>query len=114
MIETFLEMLMKIPGSIFLWYFAGLSIVCIVIGWLWKNVDGSIRYLFPELTRFDTIAALREGMNATIRTAIFSLWNKKLVNLRNDGNDTEIFALNSKGINTKTHIISTISCPPNP
>ncbi|MCX9009820.1 MAG: hypothetical protein OIN66_01740 [Candidatus Methanoperedens sp.] len=57
---------------------------------------------------------LREGMNTTIRTAIFSLWNKKLINLRNDGKDTEIFALNSKRINTKTHIVFTTLCQPNP
>lgn len=98
MIEELFQILVQIPGPNFLWYFAGISIVCIVIGWKWKNADGSTQYDLPELTKFDpiAIAALRDGTNAVIRTALFSLWNKNLVGFRNEGKDTEIFTLELK------------------
>lgn len=98
MIEELFQILVQISGPNFLWYFAGISIVCIVIGWKWKNADGSTQYDLPELTKFDpiTIAALRGGTNAVIRTALFSLWNNNLIDFRNEGEDTEIFTLYSE------------------
>jgi len=95
MIETMWQTLIQIPGPAFLWYFAGLSVICIVLAWLWARADGSTQYPLPELTRFDpvAIAALRGGTNSVIRTIIFSLWKRNLVEIRDDGKETEITTL---------------------
>ncbi len=95
MIETLLQMLMQIPGPAFIWYFAGLAIIGIVLAWLWARADGSTQYPLPELTRFDpiAIAALRGGTNSVIRTIIFSLWDRKMVEIRDDGKDAQISTL---------------------
>lgn len=78
-----IEILLQIPGPIFLKYYIILSVICIVLGWLLVNADGSTKYSLPRLTFFGTtaIAALRGGTNAVIRYTIFSLWNRKLVNI---------------------------------
>ena len=87
-----IEMLLQIPGPTFLLYFIGLSIICIVLGRLWVNADGSTQYPLPELTRFDsvTIAALRGSWTSVIRTAVFSLWSRDLIEIKGEGRDTEI------------------------
>lgn len=97
MFETIFEMLVQIPGQTFLLYFAVIAVVCIILGWLWANDDGSTAYQLPELTRFDpvAIATLRGGVNSVIRTAVFSLWNKKLVEFKEEEKDTTIKAVNS-------------------
>ncbi len=79
-----IEMLIRIPGPTFLGYFICLSFVCILLGRLWVNADGSTQYPLPELTRFDplSVAALRGSWASVIRTAIFSLWNRKLVEIK--------------------------------
>lgn len=86
------DLFIQIPGPTFLVLFAGLSAICIFIGWLWVNADGSTQYPLPEPTRFDplTIAALRGGRNAVIRTAVFTLWNRKLVQFEGEGRNTYI------------------------
>ncbi len=87
-----LDILVQIPGPIFLVLFTGLSVVCIFIGWLWVNADGSTQYPLPELTRFDplTLAALRGGRNAVMRTAVFSLLERNLVQFQGKSRNVEI------------------------
>lgn len=95
MIETLLQMLQQIPGSTFLWYFAGFSVICILLARLWARADGSTQYPLPEPTRFDpiAIAALRGGTNSVIRTIIFSLWDRNLIKIRGNGKDAKITTL---------------------
>ena len=91
------DLLIQIPGPMFLVLFAGLSAICIFIGWLWVNADGSTRYPLPEPTHIDPlmIAALRGGENAVVRTAAFDLWERGLVQLEGKGQSAKIEALPS-------------------
>ena len=60
-----IEMLIRIPGPIFLILFIGLALVCIIVGWWWANADGSAEYLLPDLTSLNldavAIEVLRGG-----------------------------------------------------
>lgn len=97
MIETLLNAIIYIPGPTFLLYFIGLSTICIKLGWLWANADGSTQHPLPEPTRFDpiAIAALRNGTNSVIRTVIFSLWNNKMIDFKGEGKDTTVESMQS-------------------
>ena len=60
-----IEMLIRIPGPIFLILFIGIALVCIIVGWWWANADGSIEYLLPDSTRLNlddvAVEVLRGG-----------------------------------------------------
>ena len=86
-----------IPWPTFLIYYIGLVIGCIILGWLFVNADGSIAYPLPSLTRFKSsdIAALRGGWAAVIRTVVFSLWRRNLINIEGEGRDAEIESVSS-------------------
>jgi uncharacterized protein (TIGR04222 family) len=88
MIEEFVQ----IPGPTFLLLFAGLALATIAICWLWANADGSTKYPLPELTRLDSIAiaALRGGRALVIQTAVFRLWDRKLIDISGEGSNAEI------------------------
>jgi uncharacterized protein (TIGR04222 family) len=92
-----MDMIIQLPGPIFLVYFTFLSTFCIVIGWLWVRTDGSIRYPLPELTCLNPfeIAALREGCRGVIQIALFNLWNNNLITLSGKGNTLQIRRINS-------------------
>jgi uncharacterized protein (TIGR04222 family) len=82
-IDDPIEMLRQIPGPKFLVLFIVLIGTCIGIGWLWVNADRTKRYPLPGLTYYHAfvITALRGGRAAVIRTAVFSLWIQKLVEI---------------------------------
>jgi uncharacterized protein (TIGR04222 family) len=63
-------------------YFISLPLICIAC-WYWANADGTKMYPLPELTRFDAVAIanLRGGWAAVIRTVVFSLWRRNLVEI---------------------------------
>ena len=63
-------------------YFIVLPLICIAC-WHWGNADGTKKYPLPELTRFDAagIAYLRGDWTTVIRTAVFSLWRRNLVEI---------------------------------
>jgi uncharacterized protein (TIGR04222 family) len=88
----------QIPWPAFLIYYIGLVIGCIILGWLFVNADGSTAYPLPNLTRFKPldIAALRGGWTAVIRTVVFSLWRRNLINIEGEKRDTEIESVSSK------------------
>jgi len=80
-----LDMLIQIPGPTFLVYFILFSILCIVIGKRWINAaDDSNQYYMPDVTSLNSyeIAALRDGRKGLIQTALFELWNRKLITSR--------------------------------
>ncbi|MCP4107658.1 MAG: TIGR04222 domain-containing membrane protein [Desulfobacteraceae bacterium] len=87
-----IEILIYIPGPVFLFLFVGLAIVCIVIGRWRANADDSLEYPMPAPDRFSTyeIAALRGKENAVIRTAVFSLWKRNLLTIKGEGKDVTI------------------------
>ena len=87
-----------IPWPTFLIYFFGLVIGCIILGWLFVKFDGSTAYPLPNLTRFNSIdiAALRGGSAAVVRTVVFSLWRRNLIEIEGEGRDTEIESVSSK------------------
>ena len=92
-----LELLQPIPGPVFLVIFIILIIVCFGIGWFLLGLDGSMKYPMPELTYFDplSIAALRGGKEAVIRTALFSLWSRKLVEIKEVKSPTKGYLIKS-------------------
>ncbi len=89
--DPMIEFLTHIPVSLFVLYFGIFTAICIIIGKLWINADGSNQFPTPDPTRFDpiTIAALRGGWKSVIRTAIFSLWNRDLIRIGMDATITQ-------------------------
>ena len=87
-----IEEFVQIPGPTFLLLFAGLALNIIIICWLWINADGSITYQLPDLTRFDSIAIaqLRGGRKLAIQTAIFQLYDQKLIYFSGEGKDAKV------------------------
>lgn len=81
-----IESLTHISVSLFVLYFGIFTAICIIIGKLWINADGSDQFPIPDPNRFDpiTIAALRGGWKLVVRTAIFSLWNRDLIRIGMD------------------------------
>lgn len=79
-----LDLLQPIPGPVFLVIFIILIILCFGIGKIIIGFDNTLKYPLPELTYFDpiSIAYLRGGRNAVIRTAIFSLWSRNLIEIK--------------------------------
>jgi uncharacterized protein (TIGR04222 family) len=78
-----IEMLRQIPGPQFLCYYMVLAVFCIVIAFLWANADGTARLELPRLTEFNPIVIgyLRGGWKSVTLTAMFSLWNKRLLHI---------------------------------
>ncbi len=92
-----IDMIIQLPGPIFLVYFTFLSTFCITIGWLWIRADSSIRYPLPEVTCLNPfeIAALRDGYRGVIQIALFNLWNSNLITSTGKGNALQIRRINS-------------------
>lgn len=92
-----IELLLHMSGPDFLVFFALISIVCIVTCSYWVNEDGTTQYPLPEPTHFDpvSIALLRKGWSSVIKTVIFSLWQRKLVNIEGEGSSMMIVSLSS-------------------
>ena len=88
MIEEFVQ----IPGPTFLMLFVGLVTVTISICWLWIRADGSYKYQLPDLTRFDSIAIaqLRGGRKLAVQTAMFQLYDQKLIYFSGEGRDAKV------------------------
>jgi len=65
-------------------YFWAFSILAIFIGrWLVHRIDGRKYFTTPSPTQLNTyeIAALREERKGVIHTALFNLWNAKLIEI---------------------------------
>src|SRR3972149_1387006 len=100
-----IEIVRQIPGPLFLLLFAVLAAIGVYLARLWSDRDGSTDYPLPDPDRFGplAIAALRGGRNAVIRTAVFSLWKRGLIDIKKvevkessrNGEDIEIMALPS-------------------
>ena len=92
-----IDLIIQLPGPIFLLYFTLLTTFSIAIGWLWVKTDGSTRYPLPEMTCLNLfeIAALRDGCRGVIQTALFNLWNNNLITLTGKGNTSQIRRVNS-------------------
>jgi uncharacterized protein (TIGR04222 family) len=76
-----IDILIQIPGPIFLVLFLIFSAFCIWIAWFWAGNDGSINHPMPSLTGLNPyeIAALRDGRKGVIHTALFNLWQRELL-----------------------------------
>jgi uncharacterized protein (TIGR04222 family) len=92
-----MDMIIQLPGPIFLLYFTLLATFVLVIGWLWVKTDGSIRHSLPEMSCLSPfeIAALRDGCRGVIQSALFNLWNNNLITLTGKGNASQIRRVNS-------------------
>ncbi|MEN8220696.1 MAG: TIGR04222 domain-containing membrane protein, partial [Pseudomonadota bacterium] len=78
---------MIIIGYLFLLIFG------IVIGKRWLNAaDDSNQYSMPDVTCLNSyeIAALRDGRKGLIQTALFELWNRKLITSRGKKEQAEV------------------------
>jgi uncharacterized protein (TIGR04222 family) len=82
------DIFLQIPS----YFYLSLSIVTIVLGWLWLNIDDSIRYPLPELTELNSfeIAGLRDGKKGIIQTGLFNLWRYRLIIIKGKGEQTRI------------------------
>jgi uncharacterized protein (TIGR04222 family) len=76
-----IEAIQQIPGPVFLIYYAALAVACIVVARWWSYSDGTRGLTLPDLTRFNpfALAYLAGGWKPVFTCAIFSLWNKKLL-----------------------------------
>jgi uncharacterized protein (TIGR04222 family) len=92
-----IDMLIQIPGPIFLLYFGLFSIIGIVFGRFWIRADGSSHYLLPEPTALNPyeMAALQDGPKRVIQTALFNLWHRQLLVTSGKGNHAEVKSLDS-------------------
>jgi uncharacterized protein (TIGR04222 family) len=79
-----LDWLVQIPGQTFLVYFIVFSTVVIVTAWKINQKDGTQNKPLPSLTQLDTItiAALRGGWTQVLRTIIFSIYEKKMIDIK--------------------------------
>ncbi len=84
-------------------YFWTFSILAIFIGrWLVHRIDGRKYFTTPSPTQLNTyeIAALRQERKGVIHTALFNLWNAKLIEISPEKRKSISFSLkNAKLIN---------------
>jgi len=93
-----IDLLISIPGPLFLFIFTGLAIVCILFAKWLRIQDGSDYYPMPEpdaLNSFE-LAALRGGKNEVIRTAVFDLWHQDMIELKGEKRKTKIKSISGK------------------
>jgi len=77
-------------------YFWAFSILAIFIGrWLVHRIDGRKYFTTPSPTQLNTyeIAALREERKGVIHTALFNLWNAKLIEISPEKRKSISFSL---------------------
>lgn len=99
-----LDWFIGIKGPDFLVYFWTLSIVAIFIGrWLMSRADGSKYFSMPSPTQLNTyeIAALRKQRKGVIHTALFNLYNAKLIEIFGKNQDAEIKITSSNNLAPK-------------
>jgi uncharacterized protein (TIGR04222 family) len=89
-----LSMIRQVPGPEFLLLYALIIAAGIVIGRKWVAADGSEGHSLPDFTRFDplSLALLRGGVNEVIRTAVFDLWKKDLLEILQERKKTTLRA----------------------
>lgn len=87
-----IQTLQQIPGPDFLFYFFILAVLCIVIGRVWINADGTTLYPLPKMTRFDPIslAAMKGGAKLVLETTLFSLQRRGVIDVKRSGKEISI------------------------
>jgi uncharacterized protein (TIGR04222 family) len=87
--KLMIDMLIQIPGPIFLIEFIIFSTICIWVAWLWNH---EVSTHLPSLTSLNPfeIAALREGHKGIIQAALFNLWHQKLLITSGIGKSVQI------------------------
>jgi uncharacterized protein (TIGR04222 family) len=91
-----LDWFIAISGEVLLVYFWAFSILAIFIGrWLMIRADGSKHFPMPSPTQLNAyeIAALREERKGIIHTALFNLWNTKLIEISAEKRKSISFSL---------------------
>lgn len=90
------DMLISIPGPVFLLSFVIFVIVCIIMGRWIAFRDGTEEYPLPDARALDfiEIASMRGGRSAAIQAAIFDLWQRNLLAFP-DGSKKEIVSVES-------------------
>jgi uncharacterized protein (TIGR04222 family) len=99
-----LDWFIAIKGQDFLVYFWTFSILVLLIGkWLVNRIDGSKYFAMPSPTQLNAyeIAALREERKGVIHTALFNLWNEKLIEVSGKNQDAEIKITSSNNLAPK-------------
>lgn len=92
-----LDILISIPGPLFLFYFILLSVLCIFIGRWLAFRDGTDVFPMPDAQALDhiEISLMRGGRAAAVQAAIFELWQKNLLSFK-DGSGREIVSVESE------------------
>lgn len=102
--KVMLDWFISIKGPDFLVYFWTFSILAIFIGrWLMNRADGSKHFVMPSPTQLDAyeIAALREERKGVIHTALFNLWNDKLIEVSGKNQDAEVKIISKNNLAPK-------------
>jgi uncharacterized protein (TIGR04222 family) len=83
-----LDIFIHIPSYVFLI----LLFISMGIGWLWINLDDSTYYPLPELTNLNPLemAVLRDGCRGITQTALFNLWQHRLIMVKGKGKKIKI------------------------
>jgi len=93
-----MDFIISIPGPIFLIVYSVYSLVVIFIFKIISLNDYTRKMKVPETTEFDPLelAYLKKGIKGVLVTSIFSLWNKKVINLERKKSHTSITILNNQ------------------
>jgi len=77
-------MIREIPGPVFLLVYAVVVVFGVLIARKWIDADGTGDRPMPDFAQYDpiSIALLKGGINEVIRTAVFMLVEKKLVEVK--------------------------------
>lgn len=81
-----IEFLRSIPGPAFLFLYVCLAVACVLVGKVMMGSDSTRSAPMPNLTRFDpvTISFLKGGWKEAVKTAVFDLLNKGLVEIEGE------------------------------
>jgi len=92
------EMIRQIPGPVFLLVYAVVVVFGIIIAKKWIAADGTGERSMPDLEQYDpiSVALLKGGLNEVIRTAVFLLVEKKLVEVKTPPDKPVLKAVSGK------------------
>lgn len=81
-----LNFIIKIPGPFFLIIFSVFSIITILFAYFLNRKDGTEKLPLPPPEKLDifSIAVLTGDWMHVLRTAVFSLYEKKIINIKKE------------------------------
>ena len=95
---SLVDTLVTIPGPQFLWFYAGLIVVRIIVARWWGEERHFCRVSAAGTQQLDplTIAALQGGPMAVVHRVVFDLWNRGLVEISGEKSKAQIVCCPAK------------------